>query len=320
MAFHVHQEAPTFEEPVQVAVDRPESRLIRHVVPIQVQEAVARIVQDTRNDYQVEPEIWVYGRKLSNPWNLQYRSTVSKGHVYGKSRLAKAQPLSQDMDFAIAWANNLTGAEYNGILISQYTDGTKFFDDYSVDKLGVDPEGGVLTIAYGVDRMYRIRERGTKQPVKDVPVKHGEATQMTGKFQHQFTHALLSEPHTSGECVLLTFRKHCTHMEKMLWSQQMAQIEGRKRADQEQQDRKKELLDQLAEIKAQRAEREKIEIENRERVKRKRELKEHEQEAIRKIAMRAKKDKEDMAKVNSVPADEIAKMKRSAMAGRRSGA
>lgn len=280
-----HEESPTALEPSKVSIDTRESQLVRHLVPETIQDTVARIVEDTRGDYDVEREVWYSGKKMNQSCDVQFRSDVSKG-CFHSGTVTESKPLSQDMNTAISWANLENNSNFNSILITKYSNGTKNADELSIDKFGIDPNGGILVISHGAERKFGVREKGTRQPIKEIPMRQGEAIQMIGKFQHHFTHEIPCEPGLLTECVLLTFRTHDCAEEKKLWNQQMQQVKKKDIASQAQKERKAMVLEQLAQIKAERAERERAEAANRERVKRNRERTENEQEAVRNLAMR----------------------------------
>ena len=62
-----------------------------------------------------------------------------------------AQPLSEDMDRLIEWANSTAGAKFNGILINRYVDGTKMIHAHSDDERGLDKNAGVFCISHGAE-------------------------------------------------------------------------------------------------------------------------------------------------------------------------
>ena len=114
----------TAENAIKTEIDDRQAQLVRHYVPREIQDVVARIVDATRGDYTVEPPIPMFGKLRPQPRNIQFRSDDSKGYFYSGG-VAEALPLNDDMRRVIEWANALVGAKYNGILINQYTDGTK---------------------------------------------------------------------------------------------------------------------------------------------------------------------------------------------------
>ena len=307
---------PCAEEPSKIVINERDSQLIRHYLPGGVRELVKVVVEAVCDEYQREPEVWIYGKIVNQPHDLQYRSTNSRGYFHS-GQVAMAQPLSEEMERLIEWANRFTGSTFNAILINRYMDGTKTISAHSEREAGIDENGGVLAISYGTERNFCIREKSTKQVFKNVPARHGEAIQMKGSFQKYFTHEIPREARVIGELVSLTFLSHDIAAERKLWDQHMKKVEEKKRMDNEQQERKKMLVEELKQIKANRAAKDEADKANNERLKRKRESTQENMDIIKKIANRAKKDAEELAAMTPTTAEELAKMKRQSMIVRR---
>ena len=228
------------------------AQLVRHFVPYEIQDAVARVVDATYGDYTVEPEISLFGKRVPQPRDVQFRSDESKGYFYS-GQVAESQPLSADMRLVIAWANELVGAEYNGILINRYKDGTKSVGAHADSEAGLDPRAGVLAISHGATRKFRIRNKLTKQLFQDVPARQGEAIQMKGAFQSVFSHEIPKEASVPGARVSLTFRRHDIAAERKLWDQHLRKLAAKKRAEDAQKARQQEVHADLAKVQAERA-------------------------------------------------------------------
>ena len=228
------------------------AQLVRHYVPHEIQDAVARIVAVTYGDYTIEPPISMFGKVRPQPRDVQFRSDESKGYFYSGG-VAEALPLNDDMRFVIAWANTLVGAEYNGILINRYKDGTKSVGAHADSEAGLDPSAGVLAISYGATRKFRIRDKHTKQLFKDVPARQGEAIQMKGDFQSWFHHEIPKEPSVLGERISLTFRRHDVVKERKLWEQRTRNLAAKKRAEDSKKARQQEVRADPAKVEAERA-------------------------------------------------------------------
>ena len=220
----------TADNPTKTDIDDRQAQLVRHYVPREIQDVVARIVDATRGDYTVEPPIPMFGKLRPQPRNIQFRSDESKGYFYSGG-VAEALPLNDDMRHVIAWANALVGAKYNGILMNQYTNGTKSVGAHADSEAGLDTSAGVLAISFGATRKFRIRDKRTNQRFKDVPARQGEAIQMKGAFQSVFHHEIPKEPSVLGERISLTFRRHDVVAERKLWEQHMRKLAAKQRSE-----------------------------------------------------------------------------------------
>ena len=58
----------------------------------------------------------------------------------------------------LATVNDRFNARYNGILVNYYASGDDYISDHRDDELGLDPSVGVLTISYGAERTFRVKE------------------------------------------------------------------------------------------------------------------------------------------------------------------
>ena len=103
--------------------------------------------------------------------------------------------------------NQIFGANYNGILVNKYKSGEDYISAHSDDEKNLD-NTGVVVISYGATRKFRIRDKKTKEIVKDFPLISYSMLQMSGKFQQEFTHEIPIEKKIKDERISFTFRKH----------------------------------------------------------------------------------------------------------------
>ena len=176
------------------------------------------VVAQAEPEFEIEPRIVVYGKECRQPRDVQFRSNVSKGYFYSNQVMA-SKPLTAEMAELLAVVNKEFGAEYNGVLINRYTNGTKTVGAHADSEDGLDAGAGVVAISHGAERLFRIRDKQTKRIVRDVRTRHHAALQMRGTgFQQKFTHEIPMEKGRKGERVSLTFRKHDPATEARLFA------------------------------------------------------------------------------------------------------
>jgi alkylated DNA repair dioxygenase AlkB len=100
-----------------------------------------------------------------------------------------------------------TPPRFNAILVNGYETGEHSISAHSdrVDNL-VTPD--ILTLSIGECRTFRIRERGTKAKVLDLPLEDGSLCLMSGDFQSYYTHEIPVEKRRTNPRVSFTFRHH----------------------------------------------------------------------------------------------------------------
>jgi len=79
------------------------------------------------------------------------------------------------------------GSNFNGILINRYSTGQEYIGQHSDDEKNLD-KSGVIAISYRGERIFRIRDKVTKEIVQDIHLKNLDIIHMGGDFQKEFTH------------------------------------------------------------------------------------------------------------------------------------
>jgi alkylated DNA repair dioxygenase AlkB len=168
---------------------------------------IGMVVIQAAPDYEVEPEIVVYGKTCHQPRDVQFRSDESKGYFYS-NQLMQSKPLTPEMRELLGIVNVAFGARYNGILINRYRNGSKTVGAHADSEAGLNANAGVVAISHGATRTFRVRDIKTKGIVGNYPARHHMALQMRGPFQKHYTHEIPQEKKIMGVRVSLTFRQH----------------------------------------------------------------------------------------------------------------
>ncbi len=171
------------------------------------EDLVEKVVSQADPHFQIEPTIFVFGKEGRQHRDVQFRSDESAGYHYSQ-QVMEAEPLTTEMTKLVAIVNREFGAEYNGILINRYVDGTKTVGSHADSEVELNAHAGVVSISYGATRTFRVRDAKTKRIVGDYPARHLMALQMKGPFQLHYKHEIPQEKRISGCRISLTFRQH----------------------------------------------------------------------------------------------------------------
>jgi alpha-ketoglutarate-dependent dioxygenase alkB family protein 2 len=153
------------------------------------------------------PEIIVYGKPCKQHRNVGFFSDESIGYKYSK-KLMKSNPLSKCMTDLLVIINNMMGAEFNGILVNKYMDGSDYISAHSDDETSLDTTIGVVAISYGSERIFRVRDKNNKTIICDEPTTHCGILHMGGTFQKWYTHEIPIQKKIKESRISFTFRKH----------------------------------------------------------------------------------------------------------------
>ena len=153
-----------------------------------------------------KPEIVVFGKKCRQNRNVGFFSDQSIGYKYSNNFM-KSKPLQEKLSLLLGIINNTLGTEFNGILVNEYKNGEDYISAHSDDEAGLT-DIGVVSISYGAERTFRIRDKKTKQIVHDEPTTQYSILQMGGNFQQLYTHEIPIQKKIKTSRVSFTFRKH----------------------------------------------------------------------------------------------------------------
>lgn len=170
--------------------------------------------------YEIEPPIKIYGKVCHMQRNILFLSNDSEGYRYS-GQLSVSVPLDKApiLGEYMNYVNAVCNTKFNGILVNQYVNGTKYVSAHSDNENGLDStKSMVVGLAYGATRTFRIRkiiseedENGKKKPnpvVLNYKHKPGTLIVMEGDFQKEFQHEIPIEKRVKDERISITFRRH----------------------------------------------------------------------------------------------------------------
>ena len=152
------------------------------------------------------PEIIVFGKECKQQRHVGFFSNNSQGYKYS-GKLMPSNELSENMMELIKIINTMLHADFNGILVNKYTDGNDYISAHSDNENGIDPIG-VVSISFGAERNFRIRNKSDKKIVHEENTTHCSILHMGGQFQQLYTHEIPVQKKIKEPRISMTFRKH----------------------------------------------------------------------------------------------------------------
>jgi alkylated DNA repair dioxygenase AlkB len=177
------------------------------------------VVDEVNPLLEKKPKVFVYGEWRHQQRNVGFFSDESYGYFFS-GQCARAQKLSPALKTLLAAINDDYGAEFNGMLINHYENGTNKISAHADDETALDANVGVVTLSYGAERTFRVRQKVPKKAgpvVCDATTKDCVALQMRGpRFQKDLTHEVPEQRRVLRERFSITFRRHDPKLEAPL--------------------------------------------------------------------------------------------------------
>lgn len=167
---------------------------------------------ETRECLTVRPPITMYGKVCCQPRSVGFFSKGISSFDYSRGNHLPAINIQDNsvMDQLLETVNRLRPShkqQFNGILVNRYDGGNDYVAAHS-DKQHIEQNEDVWSVSWGETRLFRIRDKKTKNIVFDLPLTQGVLCEMNGNFQSRYTHEIVKEPKKKGIRYSFTFRKH----------------------------------------------------------------------------------------------------------------
>ena len=170
-------------------------------------ELLDQCVSYVEPQLEERPEIIIYGKTCKQARNVGFFSDTSIGYKYSK-KIMRSKPLTNCMTELLVIINKMMCAEFNGVLVNKYMDGSDYISAHSDDETSLDNTIGVVSISYGTERIFRIRNKNDKTIICDEPTTHCGILHMGGNFQKVYTHEIPIQKKIKESRISFTFRKH----------------------------------------------------------------------------------------------------------------
>ena len=178
------------------------------------------LIAEQARPHLTQRDITVFNKECKQPRLDGFFSDDSIGYFFSNS-VARSNPMTPEMKRMLEIVNEkLGGAEFNGLLINLYRDGSDCVGAHSDAEKGLDPTSGVISISIGSERKFRVRRKVPKQAgviMHDVYTRNMFGLQMRGpNFQKNYTHEIVAEKGVMAERISITARRHVPEDEQKL--------------------------------------------------------------------------------------------------------
>jgi alkylated DNA repair dioxygenase AlkB len=153
-----------------------------------------------------QEEIVIFGQRRPVPRLVAWHGDPGASYRYSGTD-HHPEPWTLALECARARVRELSGVEFNAVLLNLYRDGRDGMGWHADDEpeLGRDPV--IASVSLGAPRRFCLRHRRRKDLKLDLELPHGSLLVMAGPLQHHWVHALPKTRRPVGERINLTFRR-----------------------------------------------------------------------------------------------------------------
>jgi alkylated DNA repair dioxygenase AlkB len=186
--------------------------IVEHKISESLKCLVEQSVFELDGSLEIEPKFKMFNRECTQHRNVGFFSDIVTTYKYS-GRDHRASPMTFLLQSILIQVNLLLGSDFNSILINKYKDGRDYISAHSDDEKTIDQTHGVISISTGSSRIFRIRDKSTKQIVADIATRSDVILQMCAKlpdgrsFQKTYTHEVPADKSITSPRYSLTFRK-----------------------------------------------------------------------------------------------------------------
>lgn len=148
--------------------------------------------------WRIHPEeygqVSYMGKVVRTP---RWQQTYLKDYFFSGC-LHRALPLPQQLKPFFEWANTIVPntMRFNQVLVNWYANGKHYIGPHSDDERELVNYSPVLSVSLGQERIFRIRDKATKEIVVDIPMQSDTYVMMCGNIQKKYLHEV---PKVSGK-------------------------------------------------------------------------------------------------------------------------
>lgn len=185
--------------------------------PCDVADSLLQVLENELDYFTGDlAKIHIFGKWLDVP-----RKQVTYGDpglTYKYSGIVRpAQPWPQPLEAVRDLLGNVTGYNFNFVLVNRYKDGSDKMGEHKDDERDLDSQAPIASVSLGQARDFYFRHQDTKPPKKLniekvlLQLQHGSLLLMNPPTNQFWYHALPPRKSAPGVRINLTFRKIIPH-------------------------------------------------------------------------------------------------------------
>ena len=153
-----------------------------------------------------QEEILIFGQRRRVPRLVAWHGDPGASYVYSGTD-HHPEPWTPELEYIRSRVRELSGAEFNAVLLNLYRDGRDGMGWHADDEPELGRNPVIASVSLGATRRFCLRHRRRRDLRLDLPLPHGSLLVMGGTTQHHWVHALPKTQRPVGERINLTFRR-----------------------------------------------------------------------------------------------------------------
>jgi alkylated DNA repair dioxygenase AlkB len=153
-----------------------------------------------------QEEILIFGQRRRVPRLVAWHGDPGASYVYSGTD-HHPEPWTPELEYIRNRVRELSGAEFNAVLLNLYRDGRDGMGWHADDEPELGRNPVIASVSLGATRRFCLRHRRRRDLKLDLPLPHGSLLLMAGATQHHWLHALPKTQRPVGERINLTFRR-----------------------------------------------------------------------------------------------------------------
>lgn len=170
------------------------------------------VTPDFRELWELHPrekgKVLIYGKYRETPrWHTSYLQNYN----FSGQTLSPTTSLPQSIKKILDFVNLSEEVKYNQVLVNWYLDGSHYIGSHSDDERQLVNNSNIFSLSLGSTRKFRMRDKKTREIVKDLNLSDGDIVVMGGTTQKEFKHEIVKiqgkKAPKVGKRINITFRK-----------------------------------------------------------------------------------------------------------------
>eukprot|EP01001_Neometanema_parovale_P009212 NODE_5460_length_944_cov_118.922046_g5241_i0.p1 GENE.NODE_5460_length_944_cov_118.922046_g5241_i0~~NODE_5460_length_944_cov_118.922046_g5241_i0.p1 ORF type:complete len:269 (-),score=44.96 NODE_5460_length_944_cov_118.922046_g5241_i0:137-874(-) len=144
-------------------------------------------------------EVVILGKKIPTP---RWQESFGQGYYFSGMDHPPTRPMPSKVAEIQGFVDQELGfGSFTQVLVNWYENGAHYIGRHSDDERQLKPGSPIVSLSYGATRLFRIRDKSSKEVVLDIPLPHNSIVVMGGCMQRTHTHEITKVAGKRGEGV-----------------------------------------------------------------------------------------------------------------------